>query len=371
MEYGFLLCAVALSKVFAYKCMEGRQLITAAGDPQEIFRMAPKELSGMVGGRQEIISAIRDHGILKWAEAELEWCEQYGIRALYIEDPGYPRRLAECCDAPLILFCKGGIDLNPERALAVVGTRKATWAGRTACIRTVKGLSCIQPRPAIISGLAYGIDAAAHTAALEAGMPTIAVIPCGLDTIYPTRHRDLAARIATTGAVVTDFPRGSAPQTAHFIRRNRIIAGMADATLLAESFAKGGGLITTSLANSYDREVFACPGRVTDESFEGCNRLIFNTQARLVINADDLSSSMGWGAADRLPEKKRDATLPFLEDETRGMILKCLERESPMDFERIMELTGMDFRTLSALLMVLEINGSIVSLQGRKYAPAP
>lgn len=369
MEYGLLLYAVALSKVFAYKCIEGRRLVEVAGGVAEPFRTGRDTLEEMLGGNREAAAQIRDPSILEWAEAELEWCNEYGIRALYIEEEEYPSRLRECCDAPLILYCKGGVSLNPERALAVVGTRKATYTGRSVCTKTVSELAHLVPAPDIVSGLAFGIDATAHTAALEAGIKTIAVIPCGLDTIYPSAHRDLAVRIAREGALVTDFPRCTYPQVAHFIRRNRIIAGMADATLVAESYDKGGSLITASLANCYDREVFAVPGRVTDQSFAGCNSLIAGNQAHLVTGAAEIAKAMGW-------ERRRrkggvgQGLLPFPEDDDRGRILALLQRESPLDFERILESTGLAFKDLTALLLELELNGSVICIQGRKYALA-
>ena len=364
------MCAVALSKVFAYKCIEGRKLTEIAGGPDVPFRMETEKLTRLLGGNLKIARQLKEPSLLEWAEAELEWCGEYGIRALYIDDEEYPARLRECCDAPLVLYCKGGISLNPERTLAVVGTRKASYTGRSACISAVRDISSLTPPPVIVSGLAFGIDATAHQAALDSGIKTIAVIPSGLDTIYPSSHRDLAVRIAREGALVTDFPRCTYPQAAHFIRRNRIIAGMSDATLVAESYEKGGSLITASLANCYDREVMAFPGRVSDRSFAGCNSLIAANQARLVTDAAGIASAMGWETIKR-GAGISGCSLPFPEDDDRGKILALLRCESPLDFERIMEITGLPFKILTALLLELEINGSIVTVQGRKYAPAP
>lgn len=340
--------AAALGKVFAHNCMEGRRILEKGSGAAE------RHL---------------ERSILKWAEEELEWCDRNGVRAIPICSEEYPYRLRECCDAPLILYCRGGISLNPARALAVVGTRKSTWSGRNACQQVVGELSRLTPPPVIVSGLAFGIDATAHNAALEAGIPTIAVSPCGLDSIYPAAHRDLAGRIIAAGAIVTDFPRQTPPQVANFLRRNRIIAGMADATLLAESYAKGGGLITTSLANSYDREVFAFPGRVSDASFAGCNAIIASNQAHLATGARDIAPLMGW----ELPSggrRGKHGVLPFPEEGERGRIMALLKRDSPLDFEQILERSGLPFSTLSTLLVELELNGSIVTLQGRRYAPA-
>lgn len=360
--------AVALSKVFAYRCIEGKRVVEVTGSPEEPFRMGMAKLSALLG-ESRTAEEILSKETLDWAEEELEWCSENGVRALWIGEDDYPRRLRECCDAPLILYCRGGISLNPERALAIVGTRKATWNGRSACTRTVRELARLAPPPVIVSGLAFGIDAAAHTAALEAGIPTVAVVPSGLDTVYPSSHRELASRIAQNGALVTDFPRGTAPQVSHFIRRNRIIAGMADATLLGESYIKGGGLITTSLANSYDREVFAFPGRLTDASFAGCNNLIATNQARLVTGAAEIAETMGW-SYPKPRGKANGSALPFPASGEGSRILALLKEEAPLDFERILELTGLPFGTLATLLAEMEINGEVISLQGRKYAPS-
>ena len=187
MEYGLLLCAVALSKVFAYKCIEGRKLTEIAGGPDVPFRMETEKLTRLLGGNLKIARQLKEPSLLEWAEAELEWCGEYGIRALYIDDEEYPARLRECCDAPLVLYCKGGISLNPERTLAVVGTRKASYTGRSACISAVRDISSLIPPPVIVSGLAFGIDATAHQAALDSGIKTIAVIPSASTPSTPPR----------------------------------------------------------------------------------------------------------------------------------------------------------------------------------------
>lgn len=370
MEYDFSVYAIALSKVFAYKCAEGRRIIELVGDPKEVFRMKRSHLEGLLPYSSDLVGQILDPATLAWAEEELEWNVRYGIRPLYYEDKDYPSRLRECYDSPLVLFSKGLDCLNPKRALAVVGTRRASWYGKSQCVNIVKSLAAIPKPPLIVSGLAFGIDAAAHTAALEAGLQTIAVIPTGLDSIYPPQHRELALRIAAQGALVTDFPRSSYPQTAHFIRRNRIIAGMSDATLLAESFAKGGGLITTDLANSYDREVFAVPGRLSDASSEGCNSLIEKNLAHLARGAHSICRQMGWG--EHSPAARaRQCEIAFPEGSDSRLVIGILKEESPRDFEEIMAISGLPFNSLSALLLEMEMNGTVISTQGRKYALKP
>lgn len=369
MEYGFLVRAVALGKVFAYRCAEGRKIIELAGGPEEVFALGREGLKQLIPYGGETVDRIMDPSLLEWAEAEVEWIEKYDIKALYYEDEAYPARLKQCYDAPVVLFYKGCAGLNPERALAVVGTRRSTYQGRSACGEIVRAMSGLAKPPVIVSGLAFGIDATAHKTALEAGLQTIAVIPTGLDCIYPAQHRDLALQIIGQGALVTDFPRTTYAQKAHFIRRNRIIAGMSDATLLAESFAKGGGLITTGLANSYDREVFAIPGRVTDRSFEGCNDLIKKNLAHLTTGASDILSLMGWeDTLKPAAHREHDPELEFPESGDRRKVVDILQEDSPRDFEEILSLSGIPFNELTPLLLEMELEGRIITVQGRRYA---
>lgn len=267
---------------------------------------------------------------------------------------------------PIILFCKGDCSLNPTRVLSVVGTRRASYYGRTQCSQIIRELSLLDDPPVIISGLAFGIDTAAHRAALEVGLKTIAVIPTGPETVYPQQHRDLAVRIADEGALVTDFTRGCTAQVAHFVRRNRIIAGMSDATFLVESFAKGGGLITTDLANSYDHDVFALPGKTTDKGSEDCNNLIDRNIAHIVTSSTSITSLMEWG------EGRRHRTdvgpyLAFPPGSDKRTVLDILREESPRDFEDILAVSRMSFNALSAILLELEMDGAVISVQGRKY----
>ena len=381
MESDFYVCAIALSKVFAFQCAAGRALIEHFGNPEEVFSAGSRRLREALGaGSAELIDKLSDRQLLAWAREELQWNNRYGIRPLYYESDGYPRRLKECPDAPIILYVKGEANLDAERMLAVVGTRRASYYGRTTCRLIVANLARNPRPPVIVSGLAYGIDAAAHEAALEAGIPTIAAIPGSLDQISPPGHRDLAKQILERGgALVTDFARGDGYSPVQFLRRNRLIAGLSDATLLVESFAKGGGLLTTGLANSYGREVFALPGRSTDAGSEGCNRLIANNQARLVNGAADLEAAMNWEPPRRRKAVQR--TLDFGDDPLRRAIGVILAERSPIGFSALLDVLREqlaaahtppaaipDAAALSALLVELEIEGKITALPGDRYS---
>lgn len=366
MEYDFLVYLTALSKIFSLKCGAGLRLMEMYPDISEIFKLKRVDLEAILGKNDWYVDSILNPATLRWAAGEVDWAAAQGIRLLPISDPAYPQRLRECPDAPLMLYYSGTSDLNAERVLAVVGTRRATFYGRETCRKIVERMADTLVRPLVVSGLALGIDGTAHLAALASGLETVAVLPCGLDEIYPERHRDLAMRIMEHGALVTDFARATAPVSLTFVRRNRIIAGMADAVLLAESFVPGGGLITVSLARSYDREVFAVPGRVADPSFKGCNQMIAKNMASIVDGIDTIEKAMGWGALKR--RRGGERVLFRAEDSPLSRsILEALSDRSPMSVDELSLILGEDVRTLSVVLLELELDGRIRSTGSGGY----
>ena len=354
----------ALSRVFAYKCAAGRHLLETFGGPAGVFAARRDELSAVLNHAEGVIDQLQDPSLLEWARREAEWAGRFGIRLLGLGEPGYPKRLAECDDAPLLLYYKGPADLDATRVLAVVGTRKASWQGREACRRIVERLSSLKEKPLIVSGLALGIDGCAHLSALEGGLPTVGVLPCGLDEIYPRQHRELARRMLETGGLVTDFSRQTSPAAFTFLRRNRIIAGLADATLLVESYRKGGGLITASLAFSYNRDVFAVPGRLTDASFEGCNRLIRNGEAVLVSDEESLPVALGW--ASPAGRNVRPSVVRPDDPPMRRTLLRVLEDRAPATMEELSFWTGLPPQELSVELLELELAGRVAA-DGSKF----
>lgn len=354
----------ALSRVFAYKCAAGRRLVEVFGGASGVFRARRDELSAVMRGGEDFVAQLFDPALLEWAGREVAWAQSHGVRLLALGCPGYPRRLAECDDAPLMLYCCGAVDLDAERVLAVVGTRKATWQGREACRRLIAALGGLDPKPLIVSGLALGIDGCAHAAALENGLPTAGVLPCGPDEIYPRQHRELALRMMEHGALVTDFARGTAPAAFTFLRRNRIIAGLADATLLAESFRKGGGLITVSLASSYNRETFAVPGRISDASFEGCNRLLARQEASAVVDEETIPDALGWASVLRRTQRRS----LFRPDDTplRREAIRLLQERAPLSADELAALLQIEGRDAAVLLLELEMEGRAVA-DGNKF----
>lgn len=354
----------ALGRVFADHCAVGRQLLAHFGGPAALFSAGREALLSLVPRGGELIGRLLDPKLLAWASREVEWAQREGIRLLAVDRPGYPARLAACEDAPLLLYCKGSAELDAPCALAVVGTRKATWSGRAACRCVIDTLAELPQKPLIVSGLALGIDGCAHAASLEKGLPTVGVLPCGIDAVYPRQHADLARRIAAHGALVSDFARGTPPVAYTFLRRNRIIAGLADATLLAESYRKGGGLITLSLANSYGRETFAVPGRLSDASFEGCNRSIAAQEAMLVSGGETIPLAMGWAGKLRLPQR---APL-FRPDDTPQCreALRLLQERGPLSPDELSLLMRIGPDAAAVLLLGLHLDGR-AETDGNKF----
>lgn len=345
----------ALNRVFAEKSDAGVILAGMFPRIEELFSLDAGKLLEIMPRGEKYVSRLKDPRLLEWAEKEAEWARRYDIRLETFISEGYPSRLKECPDPPLMLYCKGPVDLNPERVVSIVGTRRASFYGRSSLQKIVEAMSRYDVKPLIVSGLALGIDGAAHQAALELGLPTVAVLPTGLDEIYPRKHRELAAQILDDGALVTDFPSRTLPERHTFLRRNRIIAGMSDAVILVQSYAKGGGLITASLASQYDREVFAVPGNMDDPSFAGCNNLIYSNGAVIVNSPEAIADTMGWC--------QRVAAEPELFDNfctaTGSSILALLKENGPLSLEDIVAISGKLSRELMPEILTLEMNGRI------------
>ncbi|MFA5325484.1 MAG: DNA-processing protein DprA [Bacteroidales bacterium] len=366
MDCNCLVYACALSKIFAYKCIISRQLIDSFDDISDIFNLNRKELYGILPNCALFIEEILNHKNLEWAYREIKWAKEFGIDIYYINDQKYPYRLKECYDAPIILYYKGNADINSSRILSIVGTRKATYYGKETCRKIVEQLSFNSIKPLIVSGLAYGIDAMAHRTALELGLETIGVMATGLDTIYPQAHRELGKRILEHGGLLTDFTSNTDSLPINFVRRNRIIAGMSDAVLLVESASKGGGIITANLAHSYSKEIFAVPGRISDNTFEGCNRLIGANIANAIVDYNTIEKVMKW---EDIKWKKIIQKKLFYDsdNEIKKKIITLLKIESPLSIEKIFELAEIPINELTLNLLELELENRIITLAGNNY----
>ena len=317
----------------------------------------------------KLVERIRDcEAHIHRAEEEYEWTQQHGVRILRWGDDAYPKRLAECADAPLILYYKGSADLNQIRVINIVGTRHCTIYGQDIVRHFIDGLREIcGNRMLVVSGLAYGVDIAAHRNALEKGFETVGVLAHGLDDLYPPRHRETAKRMLTQGGLLTEYMTRTNADKMNFVRRNRIVAGMCDATVLVESAAHGGGLITCGIAQEYGREVFAFPGNINQEYSEGCNNLIRKNGATLITSAKDFAESMGWLDDRRLERAQKEGIerqmFPDLSPDQQR-IVETLQKTNDLQVNMLSNMTGLSVGKVAAEMFELEMKGVARSLPG-------
>ncbi|MCL1974297.1 MAG: DNA-processing protein DprA [Bacteroidetes bacterium] len=356
-----LLYLTALNLALRYRGGVARALTDHFGTASEIFKQTATSLSMATGMALAITSRLLSKQNLQDADNEINWTHKQGIKTHTIHDPTYPKRLFHCPDAPVILYQRGPATLSPPKALAVVGTRNATPYGLQVTAQIIKKLAARGDYCTIISGLAYGIDIAAHRAALEAGLPTIAVFGFGLDHIQPAQHSATAQKIVEHGACISDFPSKTTITKANFLKRNRIIAGLADGVLVIESRETGGALTTAEIAQSYDREVMATPGRWNDPCSRGCNALIREQRATLVNKVEDIEQQLGWTPS--LPQASSNTGEKDLLD---AGLLQTLE-QGPCSIDQLYRTSGIPLPELSARLMRLIIKGSIKRIHQNQY----
>ena len=331
-----------------------------------------KELASMFPGLpQRVLADINDTSSMRdRVEEELAWANGHGVKALCLNDEDYPHRLKEAPDAPLMLFYKGNADLNARHIRNIVGTRHCTHYGEDLIRAFVRDLRAMVPDTIIVSGLAYGVDIRAHREALANGMDTVAVLAHGLDTLYPPSHRDDANRMVNQGGLITEYMTHTRPDKLNFVRRNRITAGLCDATILVESARKGGGLITTRIAKEYNRDVFAFPGPVGAPYSEGCNNLIRGCGAGLITSAEDFVKDMGWENEATLEKARNNGIERLLfpdltEDEKKVVCL--LQRTNDLRQDVISVRTGINAGAITALLFQLEMKGVVKAYAGGTY----
>ena len=359
-----LLYQIALTLVPGIGDVLGKKLVTYCGSAEVVFRDKNKLLAKVprVGGK--ILEALSDKTILVRAAKELAFIEKFKIRALFFLDKDYPFRLKNCIDSPVMLYYKGTADLNGSRIVGVVGTRNATDYGKGACHRIITDLT--EDKVMIVSGLAYGIDSCAHRAALENNLETIGVLGHGLDRIYPYQNKILAEKMMKNGGLLTEFMSDTQPDRENFPRRNRIIAGICDAILVVEAAEKGGALITAEIGNSYNRDIFAVPGRINDQYSEGTNRLIRKNMAALVQSADDIRYLMGWEEQGKKPDGfQKKIFLEMTVDER--ILVDYLNSNGPSGIDDICIQCHLSMSTTSAALLNLEFEGIVKSMPGKIY----
>ena len=361
------LLMMALSRVPHLSLRQQKILVDTMGSAatvwdnrKDIQDIIPRSHKRLAEGLQQMDSLIAG------CRKEMEWAEGGHIQCIPYTDPRYPRRLRDCDDPPMVLFYRGTADLNARHILSIVGTRQITGYGRDVIARLVRDLAQECPDIVIVSGLAYGVDIHSHRAALENKLETVAVLAHGLDQIYPTLHRPTAIQMLAQGGLLTEFPSATPVDKFNFVQRNRIVAGCSDATIVIESAAKGGSLITAELAQDYGREVFAVPGRITDQYSAGCNKLIDNNGAHALLDARSLLDTLGWSStkatsgetsADDLPP------VPGLSAEEQT-IVNALQGHDRDETNQLSRQTGIPIGKLSGILLSMEMKGIVSNLPG-------
>lgn len=362
-----IIYSIALTQVPGIGVVWGRNLLKAAGTAVDVFRRKDELYELIPGITKRIIAALDCPDVLLRAEKEYEFISKKNIRCLTINDKEYPSRLRECVDAPIVLYFKGNTDLNNYHVIDIVGTRNITDYGKNLCERFISELKEICPGVLIVSGLAYGVDIYAHRAALSNNLPTVGVLAHGLDRIYPATHRKTAVDMLDNGGLLTEFITGTTPDRYNFVARNRIVAGMSDATIVIESALKGGSLITAEIANGYNRECFAFPGRSLDEFSQGCNRLIRENKACLIECAEDFVESMGWNFANNNNKSVIAPTLfPELSNEEQ-IVVSLLESHGISQINTLVVEANIPVNKMNALLFELEMKGLVRVLAGGMY----
>jgi len=339
-----------------------RKLISTCGSPSMVFAERKGKLLKIPGIGAKTLQALSNADGFKEAEKELHFIRTHKITVHYFLCQNFPTRLKQCPDSPILLYSKGSPQFETAKVLAVVGTRRSTPYGEQICQNLIAGLATTGVL--IISGLAYGIDACAHRAALANGLDTVAVLGHGLDRIYPFAHRTLASQMISQGGLVTDFPSGTKPDRNNFPSRNRIIAGLSDAILVVEAAEKGGALITADIGISYDREVMAIPGRVDDELSKGTNQLIHDNKAALVTDARQVMDWMSWD----MPKDLNVQTTLFedLTDEERNVV-EVIRYYKECSLDTVAMQSGLSVPRTSSLLFMMEIKGLVRSLPGKIF----
>lgn len=365
MDAKSLIPKLALALIPGIGANIARALMARCSTAEEIFRLRQHDLLSVPGIGTLLADRIIHSGTFKRAEEEIRFLEKENLECRFLFDENYPARLAQCPDAPVLFFFRGEIPEQGFRMLSVVGTRNPTTRGKQVTHELIRGLSDKGHPVVITSGLAYGIDIQAHLAALDSGLKTIAVLGHGFHTLYPSVHRQIAGRISEQGGLISDFFSHNLPEPKNFIRRNRIIAGLTEATLVIESGIKGGAMVTAEMANSYDRDVMAVPGRPDDIMSKGCNYLIRNNQASLIENAADIEFVLGW---NQDPVKKISPEPRLFEqlDAEETSIYNMLT--VPLSVDQISRLSENPVQRVSFLLLSLEFKGLIHAMPGKLYS---
>jgi DNA processing protein len=358
-----LIYQIAITQIPGIGDVLAKNLISYCGGVEEVFKQKKHKLLRIPGIGEKIANAITSYKNFDKAEAEMKFIHKHKIQTLFYLDSNYPSRLKHFQDAPSLLYYLGNADLNNPKIVGVIGTRKASEYGKAFTEQLISELSetgCL-----ILSGLAYGIDVKAHKDALKYNLPTVGVMAHGLDRMYPSAHSNTAKKMIEHGGLLTEFPSNTNPDRENFPKRNRIVAGLCDVLIVVETAIKGGAMITAEIANSYNKDVMALPGKINDEFSEGCNHLIKKNKAAIITNTQDLFELMNWDLAKSIKNSQVTLPLNFTDDELS--IISFLREKNKVGVDDIAFHLQMDSGNLSLTLLDLEFNGVIRSLPGKIF----
>ncbi|WP_343584605.1 DNA-processing protein DprA [Flavobacterium sp.] len=358
-----LFSLLALLKVDGVGDILGKKLLHSFGSASDIFKAKNSQLAAVDGIGSVLLKNLKDKTIFERAEKELLFIKNNTIQVSFFQDESYPERLKHCFDAPILLFTAGNIDLKNRKIISIVGTRQITSYGTDFCKKLIEEIAPLDP--VIVSGFAYGVDIVAHQAAIDYNLQTIGVLAHGLNQIYPRTHKKYMAKMEENGGFITEFWSDSNPDKEKFVRRNRIVAGMTEATIVIESADRGGSLITANMANEYNRDVFAVPGRVTDKYSQGCNNLIKTQKANVLTSAADLIYMLNWDIKENPKSIQKQLFVELEADEQK--IYDFLQKAGKELLDIIAIECEIPIFKLSGILINMELKGVIRPLPGKLF----
>jgi DNA processing protein len=359
-----LLHTLALLKIEGVGDIVAKKLINHCGSAENVLQAKSRQLQSIDGVGEILIRNLKDKTVFDRAEKELQYIQSENCNVLYYQDANYPDRLKHCIDGPVLLFASGNMDFENRKMISIVGTRQITSYGMDFCKKLIEDLAIFNP--IIVSGFAYGVDIVAHQAAMDNGLQTIGVLAHGLNQIYPKTHKKYVAKMEDNGGFLTEFWSNSNPDKENFVRRNRIVAGMSEATVVIESAEKGGSLITAMIANDYNRDVFAVPGRISDKFSQGCNHLIKTQRANLMTSAADLIYILNWELETKTTKPVQKQLFVSLDGDEQK-IYDYLQQNG----KQILDIVALEcdfpiFR-ISSILLNMELKGVIRPLPGKLF----
>lgn len=363
MKEDTLLAVLRLQKSKLVGDIIAKKLIANVGDVTQIFKEKPATLAKINGIGSLVIQSLSNKATLKRAEKELKIIKDNNIEYSYFLDDDYPTNLQHCIDSPILFFKDGNFSLNNRKVISVVGTRNITTYGKSFCEQLVEQLAVYNP--IIVSGFAYGVDICAHKAAIKNNIETVAVMAHGLGQIYPKVHKKYVHQVLEKGGFITDFWYHEESLREHFLKRNRIVAGISDALVIIESAEKGGSLVTAEIANSYNKDVFALPGRATDAFSKGCNNLIKNNKAQLLTNASDIVKQLNWDLQQKPKVIQKQLFVSLSDDEQK--IVDYLQKNKNSGLDKIAKNCSVPIFKLSSILLQMELKGVVKPLPGKQF----